>query len=389
MGHTDEARAPTSEWLTLGPSTRRVPQACQHNPGGALTATDRRPESTGVVTPGAFRIPCLDGLRAVAVLLVFIGHAGLPTLVGAGTGVTMFFFLSGYLITSLLRREHAQTGRISIRDFYIRRGLRILPPLYVFLAIAVVLTLVGAIAGGIHGAGVAAALLHYTNFMIIFGHSSDLIPGTGVLWSLAIEEHFYLIFPLLYLFLLRAPRKWQGIILASACSLTLAWRCIVVFLMGGTYDRTYYGTDTRADALLMGCLLAVIANPVLDRMRLRRKVAFAVLLVGGGLVVLGEHLPTLLDASVGPTVQNVGLLLAFMAILSVPQSFVGRILEWGPMARLGVLSYTFYLFHGLVLQVVESHTSWGVAPRALLAIAVTVAIGEAIHVAVERPLARL
>ncbi len=366
-------------------------------PGSAATeesaATDEPTAAEGDPAPlpaatGPFRIPCLDGLRAVAVLLVFIGHAQLPTVVGAGTGVTVFFFLSGYLITTLLRREREQTGRIALGDFYVRRALRILPPLYAFLAFAVVLTLTGVVVDQLTGAGLSAALLHYTNVVMLVGDSAELVPGSGVLWSLAIEEHFYLVFPVLHLALARTSRRWQGAVLVALCLLTLAWRCVLVYALGADYDRTYYGTDTRADALLTGCLLAVVANPVLDRVRLRLRGALVALVGGGLLVVAGEQLPERLAATVGQTLQDVGLL-AFTAILSVPRSLPGRLLEWRPLVRLGVLSYSFYLFHGIVLTVIEEHTDWGIAPLAAVALVVTVALSQAVHMGVERPVARL
>jgi peptidoglycan/LPS O-acetylase OafA/YrhL len=347
---------------------------------------EARPAPSG---SAGFRIPGLDGLRAVAVLLVFIGHADLPTVVGAGTGVTVFFFLSGYLITTLLRRERAQTGRIGLRDFYLRRALRILPPLYVFLAVSAALGASGEVTGSVSGVGLAAALLHYTNFVMLFGNSSLLLPGAGVLWSLAVEEHFYLVFPLLYLAILPLSRKWQGVVLGALCSSCLVWRCVLVLALGGDYDRTYYGTDTRADALLLGCLLAVVANPVLDRVRMRSTAALPVLCAGGLLVVAGEQLPAAWAATVGQTLQDVGLFVAFTAILSAPRSLAGRVLEWRPLARLGVLSYTFYLFHGLALTVLEDHTQLGTYPRAAVAFLGTLAVSQAVHVGVERPLARL
>src|ERR1700710_2928965 len=97
---------------------------------------------SGGTLPTAVRaIPSLNGLRAVAIGIVFLGHTGLPTFIKASTGVTIFFFLSGYLITTLLRKEADKRGTISIKDFYLRRVLRICPPLYIVLVIAIVLTL--------------------------------------------------------------------------------------------------------------------------------------------------------------------------------------------------------------------------------------------------------
>src|SRR5437762_5937586 len=108
-------------------------------------------------------IPSLDGLRAVSIGLVFAGHVGFDLTPG-GFGVTVFFFLSGYLITTLLRIEHQGTGRVSLRDFYLRRVLRILPPFYAVLALAIVLALVGFLPGELKAAPLIAQLTHLTNY---------------------------------------------------------------------------------------------------------------------------------------------------------------------------------------------------------------------------------
>jgi peptidoglycan/LPS O-acetylase OafA/YrhL len=159
--------------------------------------------------------------------------------------------------------------------------------------------------------------------------------------------------------------------------------------MGADYDRTYYGTDTRADALLVGCLLAVAANPVLDRIGLRPARSLAVIVLGGVLVVLGEQLPEALAASVGQTVQGIGLLLVFGAILAAPGSIVGRFLEWRPLAHLGVLSYSFYLFHGVVLTAIEENTGFSPRLAAVFGFPLTLALSEAVYRLIEGPLARL
>lgn len=361
----------------------------------------RTEAGVSTTAPTGFRIAGLDGLRALAVLTVFVGHAGLhsylPFLPGAGTGVTIFFFLSGYLITSLLRREFSQAGRVSIRDFYLRRVLRILPPLYIFVAASVLLTSAGAVAGRVTGFGLLAALLHFTNFTEIWGNPHLLLPGAGVLWSLSIEEHFYLVFPLVYAIMSRRlSRRNQAKLLLGLCILALVWRAVLVFGFGDGYNRTYFGTDTRADSLLGGCLLAVYLNPVFDELppRLESWIAaprraVATLLGGFFLVVAGEQLSSRLAAVFEPTIQLIGLYVAFMVLLRAPETWVGRLLEWAPVVRLGVLSYTFYLFHGLILETIDQNTSLPVVPTAIVAFVVVLAICEAINRAVEQPLARL
>jgi peptidoglycan/LPS O-acetylase OafA/YrhL len=217
-------------------------------------------------TKAAFHAPSLDGIRAASFLLVFAAHAGLERIVPGGFGVTVFFFLSGYLITTLLRIEHDRRGTISLRQFYLRRALRILPPFYVVLGGAVLATLVGLLPGVVTARAVTAQLLHCSNYWVV-GHGYEGQPsGTGVYWSLAVEEHFYLLFPafLLLLFRFVRQRSGQAIALFAACALVLAWRCVLVFWMHAATDRTYVATDTRVDSILFGCALAAWHNPMLD-----------------------------------------------------------------------------------------------------------------------------
>ena len=211
-------------------------------------------------------IPSLDGLRAVSILLVFVSHCKLEKLVPGGLGVTLFFFLSGFLITTLLRQEFENRGRISLRNFYLRRIFRIWPPFYLVLLASTALTLLGVLSGHVSWAGLASQLLHFANYNLIWLHN-DIPVGTGVYWSLAIEEHFYLLFPMLYILLCSrgVSVRRQATILAAICGAILVWRCLLVFGMHVPNPRTYYASDTRFDNILYGCLLAIAANPVMDR----------------------------------------------------------------------------------------------------------------------------
>jgi peptidoglycan/LPS O-acetylase OafA/YrhL len=146
------------------------------------------------------QIPSLDGLRAVSFTMVFLAHAGLRGLPG-GFGVTVFFFLSGYLITTLLRVEMEDSGTISFKHFYLRRALRILPPFYIVLTVATGLTWLGLLAGWLETMPVLAEALHFSNYWFASHGWTGTAMGTGVLWSLAVEEHFYLGFPALLLIL--------------------------------------------------------------------------------------------------------------------------------------------------------------------------------------------
>src|SRR5687767_2974535 len=115
-------------------------------------------------------IPSLDGLRALSFLIVFWAHAGLPFVlkIPGGFGVTVFFFLSGFLITTLIRIESQSTGTVSIRNFYLRRALRILPPFYIVLALSVLLTQAGVLEGALDGKALFAQAAHFANYWFIF-----------------------------------------------------------------------------------------------------------------------------------------------------------------------------------------------------------------------------
>src|SRR5207248_3435784 len=147
--------------------------------------------------------------------------------------------------------EFGRTGTVSLRAFYLRRALRIFPPMYLVLAGASLLTVAGLLEGSVRLEALVPQALHLSNYSIVLnGWWDGRAPGTWILWSLAVEEHFYLLFPLLYLLLLRyvRGRGRQAVILFGACAVVLAWRLILVFLLHADKDRTYVATDTRVDS---------------------------------------------------------------------------------------------------------------------------------------------
>lgn len=179
-------------------------------------------------------IPSLDGVRAVSIAFVFLGHIGFEVVPG-GFGVTVFFVLSGYLITTLLRLEIENANRVSLKHFYIRRMFRIWPAFYAVLAIAALLTfLVGLGTGKVDGLPLLAEGSHIWNYFTIFYTGpQQAMAGTGVFWSLAVEEHFYLVLPLLFIGLNRAGLtfKKQAYVLLGLVGVVVVWRCILVYGM--------------------------------------------------------------------------------------------------------------------------------------------------------------
>jgi peptidoglycan/LPS O-acetylase OafA/YrhL len=208
----------------------------------------------------ANRVPALDGLRGIAILLVLSHHQLIPySLPGGFLSVDLFFVLSGFLITSLLLQEFDATETVSLKNFYLRRALRLGPALvlYLFASLAVIYYLdPNQFKGELRLVGLALA--YSTNWRLAFGWDQSLDP-TAITWSLSIEEQFYLVWPMLLVLCLTAGVKRRQlsiglvvIILAILLHRSYLWSG------GAEHSRLYYGTDTRADAPLMGCLVALV-----------------------------------------------------------------------------------------------------------------------------------
>jgi peptidoglycan/LPS O-acetylase OafA/YrhL len=345
-----------------------------------------------------FHIPSLDGLRAASFFIVFAAHAGLDKIVPGGFGVTVFFFLSGYLITTLLRVEADRTGHISLRNFYIRRSLRILPPFYIVLLAATALGLSGFLRGAVppQPLPVASQLLHFSNYWIAAHGWGGVAIGTGVYWSLAVEEHFYLLFPALFLALkrLNATRQRMALWFWGSCVVVLAWRCLLVFVFHANVDRTYLCSDTRVDSIAFGCALAVWNNPALDVNgdEAGESALWARILCPAGVALLLVTFlvrGTAFRETFRYTLQGIGLTPVFVAAVRWPHWPVWRPLHWRPMRFVGTLSYSLYLVHQGALAAVEQHTRLGGVARALAALLVSLAIAWAMYRLVERPCATL
>jgi peptidoglycan/LPS O-acetylase OafA/YrhL len=259
--------------------------------------------------------PHLDGLRAVAVGLVVLYHLGVMP--GGGVGVTIFFVLSGYLITTLLVRERNQTGGIKLRAFYVRRVRRLFPALaLVMAAVFAVMALIG------HPSPIpwlfVVTALYLGNFAEAGGADLGAFSHT---WSLAIEEQFYLAWPFLLLGLFRLPRVWAAAGLVVLAGVIMAAR--VAIASQGSLDAAMYPTHLRADALLLGCALALVP---------RSAPRWAVWVGAAGLI-LSLALPSPWAVSLA-AVSTLPLLVAPI-----------RVLEWTPLVYVGVISYGVYLWH--------------------------------------------
>ena len=312
------------------------------------------------VRSGQRYMPGLDGLRAVAVLAVIAYHLQLPFAPGGLLGVGVFFTLSGYLITDLLLGQHAVSGQLRLTEFWLRRARRLLPALFVMLAVVAVWValLDRAQLPGLRPA-MAAAAGYVSNWWLIVQHSSYFArfgppSPLGHLWSLAVEEQFYLIWPWLLLLGLRAAPGRRGRYWLTAATLALAAASAagMTLLYHPGYDptRVYDGTDTRAFALMIGAALAFVWPSRLLRSELGARGRW--LLDGAGAAgLIGILLLVWRTGQYSPFLYRGGMVLlsagtaAVVAASASPASRIGRALGWGPLRWVGVRSYGIYLWH--------------------------------------------
>ncbi|MBK6005165.1 acyltransferase [Ramlibacter ginsenosidimutans] len=328
-------------------------------------------------------VPELDGLRAIAILIVFASHYFTPGIPG-GFGVTVFFFISGYLITTLLLREFQATGSIDLRSFYIRRFLRLGPALYCYLAVVVIWVAIQK--GVIEPRAMAAAALYVFNyFEAIEGPSAYPMP----LWSLAVEEHFYLLFPGVLLGVLVATRRHLLLAAAALITLPLAFRVIGSTCFAISSQYIYVATEMRIDSIMYGVVLALLLVNARTADACRRfasvpGMAVGVCLVLASLVVRDE----LFRQTLRYSVQGGGLLLIVNAILHGQHAqWLRRILSLQHLRYIGKISYSLYLWHLTVLVLLGEMVERRALIPAAAALSLLLAAGS--YHWVERPMLRL
>ena len=324
-------------------------------------------------------------------MTVFVAHAGLGDVVPGGFGVTVFFFLSGYLITSLLRLEHERTGRISLKNFYLRRIYRIIPPMYLVLTASILLGIAGLISHEMTAHALVAQFAHMTNYYDLAVGNEGFAPGTAVMWSLSVEEHFYLLFPL-GISLLFARFNYERIasILLFVCLIALLWRCLLVAGLGVSDLYTYEATDARLDSILFGCVLGICCNPALDKPFAWSEARARIWLVGAtGLLLVSFVLrDPFFRQTFRYSIQGIALLPLFYCAVRYCHWPIFSWLESRPMRALGLISYTFYLTHLLCIGLVHRFHI-GKLPEAAISLVATILVSTAMYFLVERHMAVL
>ena len=345
-------------------------------------------------------LPGLDGLRAIAVLVVVFYHAGVGWFGGGYLGVETFFVISGYLITSLLLLEREREGRIGFRAFWLRRARRLLPALAIVVLVCLVYAVVflPAEVAGLRTDALAAAG-YLTNWYLIFENQSyfeSLGRPSALqhLWSLAVEEQYYLAWPLLFAGMMRIWRP--RVVLAATLGGAIASALLMAFLFNPNADpsRIYYGTDTRAVGLLLGSAMAFCWRPWLRPAREGRLAVGFGLDVGGlaALTLLAVLFLRLSETSAflyrGGFVLSGAAAAAVIAIAVHPDAHVvPRILGVRPLRWLGTRSYAIYLWHWPVITVTRPGLDTPLDGLALFALrlGVTLLLAELSYRLVESP----
>lgn len=301
--------------------------------------------------------PELDGIRAIAILLVLAQHINVPSsTLGGLVGVNLFFVLSGYLITSLLLREREATGRIDLRSFYERRIRRLIPALVaVLIATGVLMAILGRFGDYLPQAFVS--FFYVSDVAKAIGYDLGYVGHT---WSLALEEQFYLIWPALLIFLPRrflAPAAIGGIVIAVA---------LQVLLVPGDV-LAHFRPDVRADAVLWGCLIALVPVAV-------PRWAAAASLIALFVVSFTFLWP-----------YAIGLSSVLSAVFIAGAATLAPMLSVRPLVRIGQISYGMYLWHAIPVGLFEKQTLAGNVLAMAAVVAITIALALASERWIEKP----
>jgi peptidoglycan/LPS O-acetylase OafA/YrhL/lysophospholipase L1-like esterase len=345
--------------------------------------------------------PALDGIRALAVAAVLAYHAGMPWARGGFLGVDAFFVLSGFLITSLLLSEWRRNGRIGVVAFWCRRARRLLPALFLMLlgvafysaAFAGPLEL-----GRIRGDALAT-IAYVANWRPVFAGVSyfdqyQLPSPLRHTWSLGIEEQYYLVWPLLLALLLVVRRVSLRTLAAVSVALLLSSALLMAFLFQPHHDpsRVYYGTDTRAQSLLVGAVLAMVLPRLSPLLRLRAANwatnGASILCIGG---IAWAWVTTSGDSTLlyrgGFLMLAAGVAVVITAAVQPQLGPVRKVLSLPPLRALGLISYGVYLWHWPIYMMLSpSRVGWDPYPLFALRVAVTLAVATASYKLLELPI---
>lgn len=297
-------------------------------------------------------IPHLDGIRGLSILIVAISHGGFGNIIPGAFGVTVFFFISGYLITSLLLKEKLETNHIALTHFYMRRLWRLFPAMLAYTIVSLLLLLI--FNHNFNLIEPATAIFYLSNYYKLFvGYTPihHLYSPFDILWSLAVEEHFYLLFAPLMVWM--AGRKMAITAILAMLVLPLAIRYGVTEWSTSAHfsdEYTYRSTECRLDSIAWGCLLALIEWKKFSKSHDVAFFTFGVLLLLSSFIIRDDYFRQTIRYSI----QGFGLFLIIGTINCSNQfEFLRNQLSKDWIVYIGKLSYSIYLYHWLALILAE------------------------------------
>lgn len=335
-------------------------------------------------------IPALDGLRALSIIVVYAGHIGLGNFVPGGLGVTTFFFISGYIITNLLITEFNQRGSINLKTFYIRRVLRLYPALLLMLLLTTAFVMF--IGYPFPYKELGAALFYLENYYFAAAHTF-LTFHFEILWSLAVEEHFYLVFPFLLLALVKSNR----VLLFTTLTLIVIALIIRVYISDlhnaneVAFVQTYILTHCRYDSILYGCLLSIFIHSTYKENFLRITTSVAAFCIGIALLLFTLiYKDDFFRQSFRYSLQGMALFIMIASILyNSRYAFINKILSSKVLVYIGKLSYSIYLFHFLAEMICKEYVKDDKLTRVLLMSAITIVLSLFSYHVVEVPIMKV
>ena len=354
-------------------------------------------------------LPSIDSLRALAVLAVIIYHVDVNYLPGGFLGVDLFFVLSGYLISSLIIKEFRKTGTVNLYNFYIRRARRLLPAVYFMITVGlVVMVLFNEVLLRKSHLDAIFGYIYSSNWWYIF-HKLDYFDSFGAqspfkhLWSLAIEEQFYMIFPLLFLLVNRKKKSKDGTYKLNKNFLYVVLGLILVSLIAhillfdiNNISRIYFGTDTRAFSLLVGVVGAILYP--MERLHAKVTPQQNMIYSVVSLVSIATLITVMIYTSEYNTLLYRGgfLLVAILGLIVIISSgkqhtLMSRLLSFKPIVFIGKISYSLYLWHFPVLVLTTPVSEIG-NPNiifVILRVILTFILATASYVFVETPIRKL
>ncbi|HZI48040.1 MAG TPA: acyltransferase [Pyrinomonadaceae bacterium] len=346
-------------------------------------------------TAAPFRLgyrPALDGLRGIAILAVLAFHThhifDWSILNGGNIGVDIFFVLSGFLITALLIEEWQGNGEVSLKGFYCRRILRLVPALVILLLVLYLFAdrFLPIGEAGATTRSIPVAFVYASDVALAFFHLR--LGALQHTWSLAIEEHFYLIWPLFLLATLKlgAGRKRLVVITLSLAVASAVHRA-VLHQLGAPAVRTFYGVDTRADGLLIGCAAGLCVCWGFWRARHFRYWVVPAVAVIGMLMFAGSYSSAFMHLG-GFTLVAMATVVVIVWVVLAPSSYLRGFLEFGPLVWVGRISYGLYLWHYPIFKA-SSLLRLGWPLQLLVALTATLIVTCLSYYLIERPALKL